>query len=78
MVARVLDARIGAMLEKKSHDAQLPLHRGRMQCASGSVTSSRAGVNVDGTINKEADDVDPSAHAGEDEGLLRRGFAIRR
>jgi hypothetical protein len=40
------------------------------------MTTGRACVNVNATTNEGADDFDPSAHTGENEGLLRRNFTI--
>jgi hypothetical protein len=40
------------------------------------MTTGRAGVNVNATTNEGADDFDSSAHAGENQRLLRRNFTI--
>ena len=70
------DCRIGTTLEKKGGNLDLPLVGCSMQRGSGSMTTGRAGVNVDATTNEGADDFDAAAHAGENQRLLRRNFTI--
>jgi hypothetical protein len=73
---RVPDCLIGTTLEKKGGNLDLPLVGNSMQRGSGSMTTGRACVNINAMANEGADDFNPAAHTGENEGLLRRNFTI--